>query len=87
MRMTIRYQSGARVEAVLLAAGPERMRVAVESGRDTAELQKVDGVWRTENGQELEIEEIVPMAGMDVSGFCAGIRPRTLTAGHGSFLV
>jgi hypothetical protein len=33
MLMTIRYQSGLRVEAVLLAANSERMRVATRGAR------------------------------------------------------
>ena len=38
MRMMIRYQSGLRAEAVLLAANSDRMRVAIASQRDTVEL-------------------------------------------------
>ena len=38
MLMTIRYQSGLRVEAVVLAANCDRMRVAVDSQRDTIEI-------------------------------------------------
>ncbi|MBS1858735.1 MAG: hypothetical protein JST11_25415 [Acidobacteria bacterium] len=80
--MTIRFEGGSRIEAVLLAAGRERMRVAVDSERDTIELQKVYGVWRTENGEALEIEAMIPMAGMDVSGFCAAVCPVALAAGR-----
>src|ERR1035437_8152770 len=64
MRMTIRYQSGLRVEAVLLAANRERMRVAIASQRDTIELHKVDACWYTEQGAEIEIEALIPIAGL-----------------------
>jgi hypothetical protein len=83
MRVTIRYQSGLRVEAVLLAANRERMRVAIASQRDTIELHKVDACWYTEQGAEIEIEALIPIAGTDVSCFCAAVYPRTNAAGHG----
>jgi hypothetical protein len=56
MLMTIRYQSGLRVEAVVLAANRERMRVAIDSESDTMELHVVDAGWHTEDGAEIEIE-------------------------------
>jgi hypothetical protein len=83
MRMMIRYQSGLRVEAVLLAASRERIRIAIDSQRDTVELNKVDACWHTEDGAEIEIEALIPIAGTDVSQFCAAVYPRTNTAGHG----
>ena len=83
MRMTIRYQRGLRVEAVLLAASRERMRVAIASQRDTIELHKVDACWYTEQGAEIEIEALIPIAGTDVSCFCAAVYPRTNAAGRG----
>jgi hypothetical protein len=81
--MTIRYQRGLRVEAVLLAASRERMRVAIASQRDTIELHKVDACWYTEQGAEIEIEALIPIAGTDVSCFCAAVYPRTNAAGYG----
>jgi hypothetical protein len=87
MRMTIRYRSGMRVEAALLAASRETMRVTIEAQRDAIDLQKVDSIWRTETGEEIEIEALIPMAEMDVAQFCREVYPRTSTAGHGSFLI
>jgi hypothetical protein len=82
MRMTIRYQSGLRIEAVLLAASRERMRVAIASQRDTIQLHKVDACWYTERGAAIEIEALIPIAGTDVSRFCAAVFPRTNAAGR-----
>jgi hypothetical protein len=82
MRMTIRYQSGMRVEAALLAASRETMRVTVEAERDAIELHKVDSGWRTETGEEIEIEALLPLVGADLSQFCREVYPRTSTAGH-----
>ena len=81
MLVTIRYQSGLRFEAVLLAASRERMRVVVDSRRDTIELHKVDTAWYTEEGSEVEIDSLIPLAGTDVPGFCAVVNPRTTAAG------
>ena len=63
MRMIIRYQSGPRVEAVLLAANSERMRVAIASQRDTVELRRVDGCWYTQRGAAIEIEALILLRG------------------------
>ena len=64
MRMMIRYESGLRMEAVLLAANSERMRVAIETQCDTIELHRVDASWRTERGAAIEIEALIAIPGI-----------------------
>jgi hypothetical protein len=86
MLMTIKYQKGLRVEAVLLAANRERMRIAIDSQPDTIELHKVDADWLTDEGSAIEIEALIPLAGTDVSGFCAAVYPWTNAAGRSSIL-
>jgi hypothetical protein len=86
MRMIIRYQNDVRVEAVLLAADRERMRVAIDSESETVELHSVDACWFTEKGAEIEIEALIPIAGTDVSQFCEAVYPRTNAARHASTL-
>jgi hypothetical protein len=76
MRMILRYQSGTRVEVVLLAAGGDRLRAAVESQRDTAELHRTDGRWYTERGAPIEIEAVIPIVQTDFPDFCAAVYPR-----------
>jgi len=71
MRMMIRYQNGLRVEAVLLAANSERMRVAIGSQRDTIELHRVDAGWCTQRGAAIEIEALMAIPGTDLPSFCA----------------
>ena len=83
MLMTIRYQSGPRVEAVLLAANRERMRVVFDSQPDTTELHRVDARWFTEEGAEIEVEALIPISATDTAGFCAAVYPRTNAAGSG----
>ena len=84
MLMTIRYQKGLRVEAVLLAAGRERMRVIIPSQRDAVELHKVDSCWYTETGDEVETEAFIAIPGTDISSLCAALYPRTNAVGCGS---
>ena len=83
MLMTIRYEGGMRVEAVLLAANRERMRLAVASQHDTIELYKADGCWYSEKGDVIDLEALIPFAGTDLAGFCAEVYPRTIAAGAG----
>jgi hypothetical protein len=81
MRMIIRYQTGLRMEAVLLAANSERMRVAIVSQRDTVELHRVDAGWRTQRGAAIEIEALIPIPGIEVARFCSAVRPWRNAAG------
>jgi hypothetical protein len=82
MRMTIRYTSGLRVEGLLLAADSNRMRIAIASQRDTAELRRVGSSWHTEDEEAVEIEAIFQLPGIDASDFCAEVYPITATAGR-----
>ena len=50
MRMILRYDNGIRVEAVLLAANRQQMRVVIEDRKDTVEFTAVDGRWFSETG-------------------------------------
>ena len=84
MLMTIRYQSGLRVEAVLLAANRERMRISVASQGDTIELHKVDSCWYTETGDEVETATFIAIPGTNISSLCAALYPRTNAVGCGS---
>jgi hypothetical protein len=80
MLMTMRFRNGLRAEAVVLTAGNETMRVVIDSQRDTIELHQVDACWYTEDGEEIEIEALVPLAGTNV---VSSVYPLTITAGHG----
>ena len=80
MLMTIRYQNGLRAEAVVLTADNERMRVVIDSQRDTMELRQLDACWYTEDGAEIEIEALIPLAGTNV---VSSPNPLTITAGQG----
>jgi hypothetical protein len=82
MRMLIRYERGIEVEAVLLAASREQMRVVISGQRDATELTRLEDGWRVESGQLVEIEALIPVAGTDCSDFCSDVYPQTMTAGR-----
>ena len=82
MLMTIQYQDGLIVEAVVLAASSDRMRVAIASQRDTVELHKLDTSWYTEKGAAIEIGSLIPIPGTEFSHFCAAVHPRANAAGR-----
>jgi hypothetical protein len=77
MRMTIRFQSGSRVEAVLLATTRETMRVIIESQRETSELHRLGECWFTEAGGQIEIEALISVEGIEVLHLCV---PLTIAA-------
>jgi hypothetical protein len=81
MRMILRYHNGIRVEAVLLAANRQQMRVVIEDRKDTVEFTALDGRWFSDTGAAVEIEAVIPVASVDVSVFCSEVYPRTNVAG------
>ena len=81
MRMIVRYENGRRVDAVLLAAGAQEMRMAIDSRGDAAVLVRAGDRWFDESGEAVEIEAMLALPGADISAFCAGMRPRALGAG------
>ncbi|HTS65530.1 MAG TPA: hypothetical protein VMH28_26090 [Candidatus Acidoferrales bacterium] len=80
MRMLIRYKSGLKVEAVVLAANTDKMRVVVNSKNDTMELTRVNWGWQTESGSVIEIEALLQVPGTDFSGVLSELAPRRYAA-------
>jgi len=72
------FPQGKRVEAVILSAGDDRMRVAISGRNDVTELQKIDGRWMSEGGTPVELGALVARGGE------AQKRPRVLAAGEPS---
>lgn len=54
--MTITYADGTVVEALLLSFKEPVLRVAVAGHDDVRAFECIGGVWRTENGQRVQIE-------------------------------
>jgi len=58
MYLQIGFSDGRSVDAVLLAASPDRMRVAFEDCADATELRLIDGRWTDEDGTEVSLDAI-----------------------------
>ena len=62
MLMTFLKASGERAEAVLLAAGDNKMRVVISGSKDATELRLIKDQWTTENGVVVGIESLIPIS-------------------------
>ena len=57
--------SGGKIfEGVVLAAGGNRMRIALRDDPDTVELIKTDGQWSLNDGTLVELEFVICSAGL-----------------------
>ena len=56
MYMFIRYAAGVIVEAVVLAKGRDRLRVAVAGSPDAVELRRVGARWLTADREPVEFD-------------------------------
>jgi hypothetical protein len=54
--MTIRYNNGRAVEAILLSRTQNAMRVAIKESDDTAELREINGTWVSEDCGPVQVE-------------------------------
>ena len=51
--------SGQRLEAVILAVEPSRLRIAIQGREDAEFLRHAAGQWSTESGEPVEFESLV----------------------------
>lgn len=58
MYLQIGFSDGRSAEAVLLAASPDRMRVALEDRTDATELRLIEGRWTDEDGTEVSLDAV-----------------------------
>jgi hypothetical protein len=72
---------GRQVDALLLSASPERMRVLIRGQADTAEIQRIEGQWTSESGELVELGAILAADSADAVRVLANARPRVLSAG------
>jgi hypothetical protein len=54
--MTIRYNNGYTVDALLLAQTEASMRVGLRGGEDVVEFRKIKGRWVSEDCEPVEVE-------------------------------
>ena len=81
MRMVVRFQNGLKVEALILAAHRDQIRVVVAGRRETEEWLMVDGGWYDDSGRRVDIQAVVALDGIDCADFCGNVYPRTAAAG------
>jgi hypothetical protein len=53
------YSGGRQVDALLLSASAERLRVAIPGRKDATELRLIEGFWTLESGQRVELGAIL----------------------------
>jgi hypothetical protein len=81
MLIILRFPALHRVEALLLSASPNRLRVVARDLSDTLELHRVGTQWFSDRGSPVEIESLLTNNPDAVSRFWHEARPRTGTAG------
>src|ERR1017187_5322820 len=59
MHTVIVFPGGRQVDALLLAASAERLRVVIPGRGDTAEFQLIEGRWTSESGGHVELGAIL----------------------------
>jgi hypothetical protein len=62
MYTLIRFSGGVIVEAMVLAAETDRMRMAVAGFADALELNRLNSEWVTEDGQTVELDFLLDAA-------------------------
>jgi hypothetical protein len=59
MRMILLCENELTTEAILLVAGPDRMRVIVGGAKDATELRLINDQWMTEEGDAVDIDSLI----------------------------
>ena len=71
---------GRQVDALLLSASAEHLRVVMPGRAETAEFRLVDGRWTSESGGHVELGAILAEDPAEVTRVLANARPRAFAA-------
>ena len=71
---------GRQVDALLLSASAECLRVVMPGRADIAEFQLLDGRWTAESGGHVELGAILAEDSAEAKRVLANARPRALAA-------
>lgn len=71
---------GRQVDALLLSASADRLRVVIPGRTDTAELRLSEGRWTSESGGQVELGAILTEHSTDVKRVLANASPRATSA-------
>ena len=80
MHTVIVFSGGRQVDALLLAASAERLRVVIPGRRDTAEFQLIEGRWTSESGGHIELGAIFADDSADAKRVLTNALGRALSA-------
>jgi hypothetical protein len=80
MYTVIVFRGGRQVDALLLSASAERLRVVIPGRGDTAEFQLIEGRWTSESGAHVELGAILTEDPADANRVLANARSRALSA-------
>ena len=78
MYLMLSYADGKIVEAVVLSANGDRMRISIPNYEDVLELRNEQDGWILENGERVEIESVI--LANESSAIFQNARPLTLRA-------
>jgi hypothetical protein len=80
MYTVIVLPGGRQIDALLLSATTDRLRVVIHGQGDTAEFRLSEGRWISENGGRVELGAILNESSTDVQRVLGNARPRALSA-------
>ena len=72
---------GRQVDALLLSASAERLRVVMPGRSDTSEFRLIEGQWTSENGEHVEVGAILAADVADAKWVLGNAQGRTRAAG------
>jgi hypothetical protein len=72
---------GRQVDALLLSASSERLRVVMPGRSDTAEFRLIEGHWTSESGEHVEVGAILAGDVTDARWVLGNAQGRTRAAG------
>jgi hypothetical protein len=72
---------GRQVDALLLSASAERLRVVMPGRSDTSEFRLVEGQWTSESGEHVEVGAILAANMADARRVLGNAKARTHAAG------
>ena len=81
MYTVIVLPGGRQVDALLLSASTNRLRVVMQGRGDTAEFKLIDGRWTSESGARVELGALLAQDSTDVQRVLHNARPSALSAG------
>ena len=75
------FGGGRQVDALLLSASPERLRVVMPGRSDTAEFRLIEGQWTSERGEHVDVGAILAADITDARRVLGNAQGRTRAAG------